>query len=174
MPQPALAADWEPNDDQTAFRFHLDPEATFASGRPITPEDVIASLERVIAAGDTSLAALSLEAVTGFRAFVEGEADHVSGLTAPDARTVRVGLETPLSVLPEVLSSPLLSVVDPETIDATTSATSTSAGPGRWPPTDDDGLRRRAPRGRPREPRRPWSCTPYEDDEAAYDAVRRR
>lgn len=114
--QPALASEWEANDDRTAFWFRLDPEATFSSGRPITPDDVIASLERVMAAGDTSLVALSLEAVSGFRAFVDGQAEHVSGLTAPDARTVRLGLEVPLSVLPEVLSSPVLSVVDVETV----------------------------------------------------------
>ena len=41
----------------------------------------------------------------------------MSGLTAPDVATVRIGLEAPLSVLPEVLSSPLLSVIDPETIE---------------------------------------------------------
>lgn len=115
--QPALATGWSANEAQTAFRFQLDPQATFAGGRPITPQDVIASLERVIKAGDISLAALSLEAVTGFRAFVEGEAERVSGFSTPDEHTVRVSLETPLSVLPVMLSSPLLSVVDTETID---------------------------------------------------------
>lgn len=114
--QPVLANEWEANDDRTAFRFLLDPDAAFASGRSITPEDVIASLERVMLAGDASLVALSLESVSGFRAFVDGKAEHVSGLTAPDDRTVRVGLEAPLSVLPEVLSNPVLSVVDVETV----------------------------------------------------------
>ena len=72
VPQPALATDWEANDALTAFRFHLDPDATFASGRAVTSDDVIASLERVMAAGDSSLAALSLEAVKGFGAFADG------------------------------------------------------------------------------------------------------
>ena len=48
-----------------------------------------------MAAGDSSLAALSLEAVKGFRAFADGEAEHVSGLTAPDPGTVRVGADHP-------------------------------------------------------------------------------
>ena len=116
LPQPALATDWEANPQLTAFSFHLDPDATFSSGRAVTAEDVIASLERVMAAGDTSLAALALEAVKGFGAFAAGDADHVSGLTAPDAGTVRVELTTPLSVLPSVLASPILSVVDPTTV----------------------------------------------------------
>ena len=56
-PQPALADGVggerrsRPRSASTSI-----PTATFASGRPVTPEDVIASLERVIAAGDTSLA----------------------------------------------------------------------------------------------------------------------
>jgi ABC-type transport system substrate-binding protein len=128
VPQPELATDWEANDEATAFRFHLDPEATFSSGRAITPDDVIASLERVMKAGDTSLTALSLEAVEGFRAFVDGEAEHVGGLTAPDARTVRVGLFTPLSVLPSVLSSPMLSVIDTNTIEGEREAVDLSGG----------------------------------------------
>ena len=125
VPQPALAVSWRANVDNTAFRFELDREGTFASGRPVTSEDVIASLERIILEGDTSLAALSLEGITGFRAFAEGEADHVSGLQALTSRTVRFELETPLSVLPEVLSSPLLSVVDAESIEGDAWASST-------------------------------------------------
>jgi ABC-type transport system substrate-binding protein len=116
VPRPALAASWSNNDTLTAFRFELAPDVTFSSGRPITPQDVIASLERVMAAGDSSLAALSLEAIEGFRAFADGEAEHVSGLTAPGPSTVRIGLTTPLSVLPVVLSSPVLSVVDEASI----------------------------------------------------------
>ena len=117
VPQPALATEWDANDELTAFQFQLDPAATFSSGRAVTPDDVIASLERVIAAGDSSLAALSLEAVKGFGAFADGDAEHVSGLTSPSAGTVRVELTTPLSVLPSILSSPVLSVVDPATVE---------------------------------------------------------
>ena len=69
----------------TAFRFHLDREATFASGRPVTPEDVIA-----LARADHRRRATRRwprcrsRRSPGFRAFVEGEADHVSGLHGPD------------------------------------------------------------------------------------------
>jgi oligopeptide transport system substrate-binding protein len=167
VPQPAIASRWVGNPARTAFRFRVDPAATFASGRPVTAQDVIASLERVIAAGDTSLVALSLEAVSGFRAFVEGEDDHVSGLTAPDAQTVRIDLETPLSVLPEVLSSPLLSVVDPETIDGDLADLDLS---GAWAVTsaEDDGLlveRRAGFTGSLGE----VELRTYDDEESAYD-----
>ena len=42
--QPALAESWEHNEDFTAWRFHLDPEARFTSGDSIMAEDVIASI----------------------------------------------------------------------------------------------------------------------------------
>ena len=111
-PRPALASAWRSNDAQTAFRFTLRPDAKFTSGRSITPADVIASWERVMAAGERSLSALALEAVTGFGPFVRKEAAHVVGLSAPDAHTVRVELSTPLAVLPVVLASPIFGVVD--------------------------------------------------------------
>lgn len=130
--QPALASEWEANGSSTAFRFRLDPDATFTDERAVTPEDVIASLERVMAAGESSLVALSLEAVTGFEAFAQGEADHVSGLTAPDAHTVRVALDVPLSVLPEVLSNPALSVVDSAAIDDDSTDLADLALSGAW------------------------------------------
>jgi len=139
--QPALATEWRSNDEATAFRFTLDPDAAFASGRPIAPADVIASLERVMKAGDTSLVALSLEAVTGFRAFVDGTAEHVSGLTAPDARTVRVALDAPLSVLPVALSNPVLSVVDPESVAGDELGLLDLSGAWRVDSTDEDGMR---------------------------------
>ncbi len=167
IPQPAIATRWEANAARTAFRFHLDPEATFSSGRPITPQAVIASLERVMAAGDSSLAALSLEAVTGFRAFAEGEAPHVSGLTAPDVATVRIGLEAPLSVLPEVLSSPLLSVIDPETIEGDLGTLDLS---GDWVvASDEDGSVRVERREGAVGTLAAVELRHYDDDEAAYD-----
>jgi len=169
--EPALASRWVANDTHTAFRFQLATEATFASGREVTPADVIASLERVMAAGDTSLAALSLETVTGFRAFVDGEAEHVSGLSAPDERTVRVALTTPLAVLPEVLSSPLLGVVDVDGLeDGELAALDLS---GAWTVADvdddDDVLRLDHRSGAPGE-LNGVELHPFEDDGGAYAA----
>lgn len=109
--QPALAESWEHNDALTAWRFRLAPDAAFASGEPITAEDVIASIERVAALGEGSLVALALEPVTGFDAFIDGDAEHLAGLRAIDDTVVRFGLDEPLSVLPTVLAAPGLGVV---------------------------------------------------------------
>ncbi|MFL6206155.1 MAG: ABC transporter substrate-binding protein [Acidimicrobiales bacterium] len=138
VPHPALAATWTSNPTATAFQFALSPQATFSSGRKITPQDVIASLERVMAAGDSSLAALSLEAVKGFADFASGKAKHVSGLSVHSPTKVRIELATPLSVLPAVLSSPVLSIVDADTISGDPADLDLS---GRWAVTSgDDGV----------------------------------
>jgi ABC-type transport system substrate-binding protein len=167
--EPALAASWQPNSDFTAFEFQLAPEATFTGGRPVTAEDVIASLERVIAGGDSSLAALSLETVTGYEAFVAGEADQLSGLSAPDAHTIAISLDTPLSVLPEVLSNPVFGVVDGNTLAADDLGSSELTG--AWEVASaDDAVVRLEPREAGSGSLEAIELRLYDDDGSAYAA----
>jgi ABC-type transport system substrate-binding protein len=116
--QPALATGWGPDPTLTTWTFALDPAATFASGRPLTSPDVVASLERVAKAGDTSLAALRLETVVGFREFVSGAAANLAGLKAIDPTTFQIVVSTPMSVVPEILASPVFGVVDVPSLTA--------------------------------------------------------
>jgi ABC-type transport system substrate-binding protein len=117
--QPGLASSWTADDALKVWRFELDPEATFTGGRPVTADDVVASLSRAAAAGDTSLAALALEPVAGFRSFLDGGAEVLLGVGAVDESTVQIILEQPLSVLPELLAGPVFGVVDPDGLDTT-------------------------------------------------------
>jgi oligopeptide transport system substrate-binding protein len=133
---PALATEWTPDATFTTWVFKLDPAATFASGRAVTSADVVASLERVAKHGDTSLAALSLEAIAGYRAFVDGSAEHVAGLTAPDPATVQIVVTAPMSVLPVLLASPVFGVVDIGSLDAAVAA---DAGAAALADLDTDG-----------------------------------
>lgn len=43
---PELATSWQPGDSERSLRINLDPKATFASGNPVTADDVIFSLTR--------------------------------------------------------------------------------------------------------------------------------
>jgi ABC-type transport system substrate-binding protein len=104
--QPALAASWTADEAFQTWRFTLDPERTFASGKPVTATEVVGSLQHVIAGGDASLAALRLEDVQGFREYLDGATPTVAGLRALDAATVEIALGTPLSILPELLAAP--------------------------------------------------------------------
>lgn len=117
QPEPALASEWTSDASLTTWTFALDRDATFSSGRTVTAADVIASLERVARGGDASLAALRLESIQGFRAFVDGSAANLAGLSAPDEATVQVVLDAPLSVLPVILAAPPFGVVDAASLE---------------------------------------------------------
>jgi ABC-type transport system substrate-binding protein len=173
VPVPALADDWRSNDTLTAWRFTLDDGARFTSGRGVTAADVIASLERIAKAGDSSLAALRLEAITGFRDFVAGTTEHLAGLSAPDARTVRIAVDTPMSVLPTILASPVYGVVDVASLEAAAGdppALDEADLSGAWvPAVDGDTVSLTRRDGTPGH-LEGVTLRAYEDGDAAYDA----
>ena len=45
---PALATHWQVSEDQSLYRFRLNPNARFSDGTPVTSEDVVASWDLVI------------------------------------------------------------------------------------------------------------------------------
>jgi ABC-type transport system substrate-binding protein len=173
-PEAGVATSWRSNASLTAWRFTIDPDATFASGRAVTAADVIASLERVAKAGDTSLAALRLETVNGFRDFVAGTTEHLAGLTAPDPATVRVALDTPLSVLPTILASPVFGVVDVSSLGAAAADGDDLddldlSGDWQVGSADDDSIRLDRREGTDGH-LDSVELRAYDDGEAAYDA----
>ena len=46
---PGLADSWEVSSDGLRVRFHIDPNATWHDGKPVTPEDVLYSFDAVLA-----------------------------------------------------------------------------------------------------------------------------
>ena len=106
--QPAVARSWRHDGTFTSWTFELDPAATYASGAPVTNADVAASLQRVVAAGPTSLSALRLEAVTA--------------VTAAEDGTVQITLSGPVATLPTILGAPELGIVDVDGLAAATAA----------------------------------------------------
>jgi ABC-type transport system substrate-binding protein len=109
---PAIARSWDVDAAQRVWRFHLDPAAAFASGRPVQAADVVASLEHVIAAGDASPAALRLEAVHGFRDYLDRVTPGVAGIRRIDDLTVEIALDSPMAQLPVLLAAPPYGIVD--------------------------------------------------------------
>ena len=84
--EPALAVSWQAVDAKT-WRFKLRPDVKFHDGTPLTPDDVVFSIERALA--KTSQRSFQLRGVIGARKV--------------DPLTVDIVLEAPDAVLPDKL-----------------------------------------------------------------------
>jgi peptide/nickel transport system substrate-binding protein len=97
-----LAEDWEVSDDATSFTFRLNPDATFASGNPVTSEDVKFSLER-------------LKNVKGNPSYLVAGLDQVE---TPDPQTAVVHLTAPDATFLGRLTYTNFVIVDSEVVKA--------------------------------------------------------
>ena len=99
---PRLATTWEGNDDQTEFTFELDPDATFASGKPVTSADVKFSWERLKGlAGSASYLASTIESVE-----------------TPDEQTVVAKLNTSNSAFLAQTNAPYMGILEKAAAEA--------------------------------------------------------
>src|SRR5581483_4473594 len=123
---PAVAKSWVASPDQKVWTFTLRDGAHFANGRPISANDVKYSLQRVAKQGQTSVAALRLEVVSGLTAYVSGAAAEITGLKALDPHVLEIDLDSPLAVLPELLAAPEFGIVPQEAVEAAAPAFATA------------------------------------------------
>jgi peptide/nickel transport system substrate-binding protein len=99
--QPRLAESWDVSDDGLTYTFHLNPAATFASGNPVTAEDVKFSHERLKNLKDTP----------GYYAD-----PWVNDITIVDEHTVSLTLARPISYLLPMLTVIPLNIADSKLI----------------------------------------------------------
>jgi peptide/nickel transport system substrate-binding protein len=90
-PVPVLAESWEPNADGDVWTFHLNPNATFHDGSPVTAEDVVATVQG-IAVGNAGPA---------FQTYGVDPA----AVVAVDPQTVEFTLTQPSGAFPFFMSS---------------------------------------------------------------------
>ncbi|MCC5952712.1 MAG: ABC transporter substrate-binding protein [Acidimicrobiia bacterium] len=107
---PGVASEWSANDESTEWTFTLDPDARFADGSPVTADDVVASLNRLVAGG-AEINGRRLEAVVGHDDVVAGDSDALAGVEALDEATVVVRTDGPSASLPILLSAPTYGIV---------------------------------------------------------------
>jgi oligopeptide transport system substrate-binding protein len=115
---PELAATWEVTDGIT-YTFHLRPDARFHNGRPVTAQDVIYSWERAAdpkTGSDTVLTYLG--DIVGVKAMHDGQADHISGLTAIDDHTLQVVIDAPKPYFLMKLTYPVAFVLDRQNVES--------------------------------------------------------
>ena len=110
---PNLAENVEVNDDATVFTITLRDGVTFHDGSPLTAEDVKYSFERVLNPDTASPVSWVFEdaGISGIEAFVNGEADGVSGIEVLDPQTVRITLEQPYAPFLFHLAMPAAHIV---------------------------------------------------------------
>jgi peptide/nickel transport system substrate-binding protein len=90
-----LAESWESNDDATEFTFQLRDDATFADGEPVTADDVVFSINRLV-----NLKGSPSVTVEGFEASTPSEGVVVVTVAAPNPN------------VPTILAMPATGVVE--------------------------------------------------------------
>ena len=88
---PALASSWEISEDGTVYTFHLQPDAVFHNGKPVTAQDVVYSWERAAdPETDSDTVMTYLSDIVGVKEMHEGSAESISGLKVIDEHTLQV------------------------------------------------------------------------------------
>jgi ABC-type transport system substrate-binding protein len=110
---PDLAERWEVSPAADVYTFTMRADAAFASGQPITADDVAYSWERVLdPQTGADGAATYLGDIAGAQARLDGQADRVSGIEAVDRYTLVVRLNGPNAAWLAKLTYPVTFVVD--------------------------------------------------------------
>ncbi len=113
QPIPAIATSWEPNDDNSAFTFHLR-EARWSDGTPITADDFVYTVRRGLTPSVASRTAYMAYDITNAQAFNEGAVfarDRATGsyVMDPASPTERLTLPSDPADREKALASPGLS-----------------------------------------------------------------
>ena len=94
-PVPELAQSWGISDDGLTYTFHLDPDATWQDGEPVTADDVVFTYTLMANPAIPASYYSRMTSIQGISDLHDGKADSVSGLQAVDAHTVRIVLAAP-------------------------------------------------------------------------------
>jgi peptide/nickel transport system substrate-binding protein len=90
-----MASEIEVSDDATTYTFTLADGTTFNDGTPLTSDDVVFTIERAVDARTASYWRGRLLGIDGAAAYGDQEAESITGLEAPDERTIKITLENP-------------------------------------------------------------------------------
>ena len=107
---PGLASRWETDRAGTTYTFHLRAGVRFHDGKALTTADVVGSWLRALDPKSGGGRAWPLLPIAGAKAFVAGTAREVSGIHVVDDTTLRVTIETPLSIFPKLVAMPVAAV----------------------------------------------------------------
>ncbi|MFP2504894.1 ABC transporter substrate-binding protein [Enterobacteriaceae bacterium RIT711] len=105
--EPGVATKWQSNDNRT-WTFTLRDNARWSDGTPVTAQDFVYSWQRLVDPKTTSPFAwfAALAGINNAQAIIDGKmpADKL-GVTAVDARTLRIQLDKPVPYFPNLTAN---------------------------------------------------------------------
>ncbi|WP_304711855.1 peptide ABC transporter substrate-binding protein [Phenylobacterium sp.] len=108
---PGMAERWDVSEDGLVWTFHLR-EAVWSDGQPLTADDFVFSLQRILRPETASEYASLLYFIAGAQAINEGQAEaETLGVRAIGPRTLEIRLVHPAPYLPEVAKHQTMSPV---------------------------------------------------------------
>ncbi len=117
--QPDLAESWDVSSDGKVYTFHLNEDATFQDGRPVSAEDVQYSFERALNPDTASIVAENfLGDIVGARDLSRGRAESVSGIKIINDTTIELTIDAPKAYFLFKLTYPTGFVVDRRQVEA--------------------------------------------------------
>jgi len=96
-PEPGVAESWEFSEDRRQITFHINPQARWSNGDPVTADDYVWSWMRALHPETGNLYAYMLFPIRNAEAFFKGEIGDFAevGVKAPDPQTLVVTLTEP-------------------------------------------------------------------------------
>jgi ABC-type transport system substrate-binding protein len=116
--RPGLAEKFELSDDGKTYTFTLRDGVKFHNGRELTAEDVVYSLNRVVNPATQSPGQGFFSMIEGYDDAAAGKAETLSGVSAPDAKTVVIKLARPDATFLHIMALNFSFVVPKEAVEA--------------------------------------------------------
>lgn len=96
--EPRLAEDWEVSEDATQITFHLNPNARFHDGQPVTAEDVAYTIQVIAHPEAQTNRGASLGPLVGLTGGKTPDGGPVEGVEVLDEHTIRFTFEQPVDM----------------------------------------------------------------------------
>ncbi len=119
-PLPGAAERYDVSPDGLTYTFHLRPNLRWSDGQALTAADFVYSLTRVATGGAGAETAASLRPIQGVPQVAGASPADAPpfGVTAPDARTVRIVLAAPAPHFPDWVATPPYAPVPRHVVEA--------------------------------------------------------